>query len=197
MKVSVILGHPYKKSFNYAIAETVVSKLTEIGHQVFFHDLYKEGFDATMTSYELVNNISEDALIEQHCKEIARAEGIIIIHPNWWGQPPAILKGWVDRVLRKGVAYGEEIDDMGNSKPIGLLKTKVALVLNTSNTPEDYELEVFKDPLETIWKNCIFDFCGVKNFHRKMFRIIESSTLEERKEWLREAEAIINEHFAR
>ncbi len=196
MKVSVIMGHPNKKSFNYAIAEAVVSQLTGLGHEVLFHDLYEEGFEAVMTGYELVNGVSKDALIEQHCKEIEEAEGIIIIHPNWWGQPPAILKGWVDRVLRMGLAYDERKDDKGVSSPIGLLKTKVAIVFNTSNTPEQHEVEVLKDPLETIWKNCIFSFCGVKNFHRKMFRIIESSTLEERKGWLKEAEAMVNEHFA-
>ncbi len=195
MKVSVILGHPNKESFNYAIAETVIGKLKASGHEVFFHDLYEEGFDAIMSGYELVNSVSKDMLVEHHCKEIIEAEGIIIIHPNWWGQPPAILKGWVDRVLRKGVAYDEEKDEKGAGVPIGLLKTKVVMVFNTSNTPEQRELEMFKDPLETIWKNCIFDFCGVKNFHRKMFRVIEVSTLEERKEWLREVEMMINEHF--
>ena len=196
MKVSVIMGHPNKKSFNYAIAETVMSQLTRLGHEVFFHDLYEEGFDAVMTGYELVNGISKDALVEQHCKEVEEAEGIIIIHPNWWGQPPAILKGWVDRVLRMGVAYDERKDDKGVSSPIGLLKTKVVIVFNTSNTPEKHEVEVLKDPLETLWKNCIFSFCGVKNVHRKMFRIIEASTLEERNQWLKEAEGMVNEHFA-
>jgi len=43
--------------------------------------------------------------IKQHCEEIALVDGIVIVHPNWWGQPPAILKGWVDRVIRPGVAY--------------------------------------------------------------------------------------------
>ena len=43
--------------------------------------------------------------IRQHCDEIAEADGIVVVHPNWWGQPPAMLKGWIDRVLRVGVAY--------------------------------------------------------------------------------------------
>ena len=47
-----------------------------------------------------------DELLAAHQREIREADGIIVIHPNWWGQPPAIMKGWVDRVLRVGVAYG-------------------------------------------------------------------------------------------
>lgn len=85
----MILGHPNKKSFNYAIAVAAKNKLAESGHEVFFHDLYEEGFNGIITGYELANGISKDTLIERHCLEIKEAEGIVIIHPNWWGQPPA------------------------------------------------------------------------------------------------------------
>ena len=66
------------------------------------------------------------------------AEGIIIIHPNWWGMPPAILKGWVDRVMRPGVAYEFLEGDSGEGVPRGLLRARRAIVFNTSNTlPEE------------------------------------------------------------
>jgi NAD(P)H dehydrogenase (quinone) len=55
-------------------------------------------------------------VIELHCREIADVDGIIV-HPNWWGQPPAILKGWVDRVLRPGVAYRFLEGDAGEGVP--------------------------------------------------------------------------------
>ena len=56
-------------------------------------------------------------------------------------QPPAILKGWIDRVMRPGVAYEFLEGDSGEGVPNGLLKAKTALVFNTSNTPEDRELK--------------------------------------------------------
>jgi putative NADPH-quinone reductase len=195
MKISVIIGHPYTKSFNCAIGEAVVNKLIELKHEVFFHNLYEEKFDAIITGNELISDIRNDNIVEQHCKEIKEADGIVIIHPNWWGQPPAILKGWVDRVLRPGVAYEVDESDNGSGIPKGLLKAKAALVFNTSNTPKERELELFKDPLETIWRNCIFDFCGVTNFYRETFRIIADSTLEKRKEWLQEVQETINHYF--
>lgn len=105
MKISVILGHPDEGSFNHAIAEAVVQTLLENGHEVFFHDLYGEGFDPVLPHGEAPRGAHLDPVIQRHCDEIAGAEGIVIVHPNWWGQPPAILKGWVDRVIRAGVAY--------------------------------------------------------------------------------------------
>ena len=105
MKVSVILGHPYENSFNSAIAATVVGSLKRNGHTVMFHDLYLENFNPVIPKEELVSDQTRDPLVKLHQQEIRETDGIIIIHPNWWGQPPAILKGWVDRVLRENVAY--------------------------------------------------------------------------------------------
>jgi NAD(P)H dehydrogenase (quinone) len=126
---------------------------------------------------------------------LINSDGIIVIHPNWWGQPPAIMKGWIDRVIRPGIAYEFEEGDNGEGKPIGLLKAKIGLVFNTSNTNEEREKIIFKDPLETIWGNCIFDFCGVKQFDRRMFRIIVNSDLKQRQVWLNEVKMMIDTYF--
>jgi NAD(P)H dehydrogenase (quinone) len=123
------------------------------------------------------------------------SDGIIIVLPNWWGQPPAILKGWVDRVIRPDMAYQFEESDNGEGVPKGLLKAKVELVFNTSNTSEARENNTFKDPLETIWKNCIFNFCGVNQFDRKMFRIMVTSDLKQREIWLNEVMIMIDKYF--
>lgn len=195
MKISVILGHPYEKSFNYAIAETVVKSLISNEHEVYYHDLYREGFDAIVTPQELSGEKWYNELIERHQSEIKIADGIVIVHPNWWGQPPAILKGWIDKVLWNKVAYEFEEGDTGGGIPKGLLKAKSALVFNTSNTPEDREVKVFGDPLELIWKKCVFDFCGVKEFYRTMFRVIDDSTVQQRVNWLSEVSEIINKYY--
>jgi putative NADPH-quinone reductase len=195
MKISVILGHPEPGSFNHAIADTVVQTLQNNKHTVLYHDLYAEGFDPITTAGEIPKGAPLDPVIQQHCHEIAKAEGIVIIHPNWWGQPPAILKGWIDRVIRVGVAYEFEEGDSGEGVPIGLLKAKMAIVFNTSNTTEQRENEVFGDPLERLWKDCIFDLCGVRQFYRKMYRVIVTSTLEQRKAWLQDVQQIVQEQF--
>ena len=195
MKVSVILAHPNKESLNRAIAKVVVDTLKKKKHKVYFHDLYEEEFDPLLPFEE----IEEDAIlpdsIMSHCEEISISDGIVIVHPNWWGQPPAILKGWIDRVLRVGLAYQFLDGDSKEGVPVGMLKASIAIVFNTSNTPPEREQEVFGDPLETLWKKCIFEFCGVKDFYRRTFGVIVTSTDKERKEWLKEVKEVIEEYF--
>lgn len=187
MNVSVILAHPRSKSFNGAIAQTAVRALREAGHAVTFHDLYAEGFDPVLPFEEIFKSTPLDPAVAAHCAEAAAADGFVFIHPNWWGQPPAILKGWVDRVFRAGVGYEFLEGDSGEGIPVGLLKAHTALVFNTSNTAPDREKEVFGDPLETLWKNCILDYCGVRSFVRRTYGVVVTSTPEERAAWLEDA----------
>jgi putative NADPH-quinone reductase len=192
MKISLILAHPDNNSFNHAIAKVVVEEFESYGHEVIFHDLYEEKFDPILPSSEIPKDASLPPEIQAHCDEITVADGIVIIHPNWWGQPPAILKGWIDRVIRPGVAYEFIEEDKGEGVPNGLLKAKFALVINTSNTPTEREKRVFGDPLEALWKVCIFELCGVTNFYRKMFNIIVISSKKDRENWLVESREIVN-----
>jgi putative NADPH-quinone reductase len=195
MRISVILAHPDNRSFNHAIARTAVETIEKNGHRVFFHDLYQEGFDPLLCSEEIPKDAQLTGLIKKHCEEISAADGIVIVHPNWWGQPPAILKGWVDRVIRPGIAYEFLEGDAGEGVPKGLLKAGTAIVFNTSNTASEREKDVFGDPLETIWKNCIFGLCGVAHFHRRTFSIVVTSTEIKRNQWLDETRRAIDNLF--
>ena len=195
MKISVILAHPELRSFNHAIAQTVVKQLEKNGHEVFFHDLYGENFDPLLLGKEIAIDSPLPQVIREHCEEIGEAEGIIIVHPNWWGQPPAILKGWIDRVIRPGIAYEFLEGDSGEGIPKGLLRARAAIIFNTSNTEPEREKSVFGDPLETIWKNCVFGLCGVKFFHRRTFSTVITSTQAQRRQWLDEVQAMIEAVF--
>jgi len=197
MNISVILGHPDKGSFNHAIAHAVVATLEELWHEVYFHDLYDEGFDPNLPAEEIAKDAPLPSHIEAYSAEIAQADGIVVVHPNWWGQPPAILKGWIDRVIRPGVAYEFAEEDSGDGVPVKLLRAKAALVFTTSNTPIKRELESFGDPLETIWKNCIFGLCGVRNYHRRNFGVVITSNQEKRKQWLEEVREVVMRYFAK
>jgi len=144
---------------------------------------------------EIARDATLPALVSWHCTEIAAADGIVIVHPDWWGMPPAILKGWIDRVLRPGVTYQFAETDSGEGVPLGLLKAKAALVFNTSNTPREREIAVFGDPLERLWKDCVLSFCGVPVIRRRMFGIMVTSTEEQRKAWLVEVREMVTATF--
>jgi len=192
MNALVILGHPRPGSFNHAIAATVVETLHANGYDVVFHDLCAEGFEPLLPSGELPEDGAVDPVVRQQCAELVAADVFVVVHPNWWGQPPAIVKGLIDRVIRPGVAYRFREGDSGGGVPEGLLHTEIALVFNTSNTARERELHVFGDPLERLWRDCILEFCGVKRVHRRMFETIVTSTPAQRRGWLDEVRDTLN-----
>jgi NAD(P)H dehydrogenase (quinone) len=194
-KVLVILAHPDEKSFNAAIAERCAETLVGNGYEAVVHDLYREKFDPILPAAEIPLDGKVDAVVERHCGELVDAHGLTIVHPNWWGMPPAILTGWVDRVFRPGVAYRFREGDLGEGVPIGLLTGKKALVFNTSNTSRERELAVFGDPLEAFWKTSIFDFCGITQHYRRTFSVVVTSTEKQRKGWLVEVGREVDRYF--
>ena len=195
MNISIILAHPDPGSFNHAIASAAADALRQLGHEVILNDLCQEKFPPLLSAAELRKDAKLEPVIARHCKEIANADGIIIVHPNWWGMPPAILKGWIDRVLRPEVAYRFIEGDNGEGVPVGLLKAKAAIIFNTANTPDERERKVFGDPLETLWKNCVFDLCGVRKVHRRTFAVVVTSTPQQRAAWLVEVRKTVEQFF--
>src|SRR4030042_41176 len=134
MRISLILAHPDRMSFNHALARAAEEELQRRGHEVFFHDLYAELFDPLLTAAEIPEGAALPPAVERHCLELAAADGVVVVHPNWWGQPPALLKGWIDRVVRPGVAYRFLEGDGGEGVPQGLLKARAAVVFTKANT---------------------------------------------------------------
>ncbi len=197
MNVSIILAHPNPGSFNHAIAAAAAGGLEANGHAVQRHDLYAEQFDPILTAAELARETPLPPAIERHAAEIDAADGIIFVHPNWWSAPPAILRGWCDRVLRAGRAYTFVPDGQGGAKPQGLLKARVGMVFNTANTPQEKEEALYGDPLELHWRKVVFGLCGVPTVYRKNFSSVIVSTPEQRRQWLREVQAAVAHHFPR
>lgn len=196
MIVSIILGHPDPNSFNHAIAATAAKTLEELGCEVRLHDLCAEGFDPVLPAAEIARGAVLPPLVDLHCREIREADGLVLVHPNWWGMPPAVLKGWIDRVLRPGVAYEFLPGDGGEGVPVGLLKPITAVVFNTSNTPQERERAVFGDPLERTWRDCVLDFCGVRKVVRRMFGVVCTSRPEDRAAWLEQVAQTVRAEFA-
>ncbi|HHW36236.1 MAG TPA: NAD(P)H-dependent oxidoreductase [Bacillales bacterium] len=104
---------------------------------------------------------------------------IVIIHPNWWGQPPAILKGWVDRVFKEG-----EIYTVNKSQTEGKLKNKKALIISTSNISNDKDRELYGDPILNFWGKIVFKSSGIEDIMRINFDQIVMSSESQRKQWL-------------
>lgn len=186
----VVVSHPSTDSFNHALADAVRRTWASLGCDVAFHDLYREGFQPLLTAEEHRGAASVDPVVQAHIARLREADLLAVIHPNTWGAPPAMMKGWIDRVFAEEAAFAfPKGTDQGDA-PIGLLKLRAALVLNTGNTVAERELNHFGDPLDRIWRRCILNFCGVDEVSRALFGVVATSSPDERAAWLRQAETM-------
>lgn len=201
MKVLSLIAHPRPASFCHAISERARATLVAAGHEVLHHDLYVEGFDPCLTAeeaYTTGESVEEllarasDPVLQRHREDVANAQGLLVVHPNWWGKPPAILSGWLDRVLAPGVAYRLGTAD---GLPEGLLSIGTAMIFNTSDTPAERELNDLGDPLESIWGRCVLPYCGVQLYQRHIFRPVVGSSARQREEWLDSVRQTVHSAF--
>ncbi|MDP5238466.1 NAD(P)H-dependent oxidoreductase [Uliginosibacterium sp. 31-16] len=195
MSILILLAHPKPGSFNHAIACAIRDSLQAAGKDVILHDLQAEGFDPVYTAEEMPRDASVPAAITQATHEVIEAEGLIFIHPNWWSGPPAILKGWLDRVLRPGVCYRFQTGADGKGYVHGLITAQAGLVITTANTPDEVDRAVYGDPLENFWQKCVFGFFGITRFKRLSFSPVIVSSPEQRSDWLLQAQATAREMF--
>jgi NAD(P)H dehydrogenase (quinone) len=190
MKAMVVIGHPAAESFNHALALMVQEVWRAAGCDVTFHDLTAERFDPRLTPEEAMGKRTKDPLVQRHIDELVTANLLCAVHPNCWGSPPAIMKGWIDRVFAEGAAYDFAKGADAGDAPMGLLPLRGALVLNTGNTPMDREAEVFGDPLERIWRDCLLGYCSAARVERRLFGVVATSDDAMRHGWLAEARAL-------
>lgn len=191
MKIIQILAHPKPGSFNHVIAETVRQTLVGGGHSVIQHDLYLEKFDPVLITEEITAKYDDlPQNIKNFIDEIKEAEGLVFVHPDWWSGPPAILRGWIDRVFRQGFAY--RFTEKG---PIPLLGDKTVQIFVTANSPEHVIRDVYGVPIEKFWRQIVFGLCGAKSVGYKHFTEVILSDLPKRQGWLREVEEIVKKTF--
>jgi NAD(P)H dehydrogenase (quinone) len=185
-KALVIIGHPAPSSFNHALAARVAEVWQASGLEVAVLDLAAIGFDPCLTPAEARGAPSADKQVQAHIAALLAADYLAIVHPVMWGMPPAILKGWIDRVFALGSAYGfaTGTSEAEGAPAIGLLRLTRALVLCTSNAEPS---QGGGDPLEQIWCDGIFRFCGVVQVDYRSFAPLVPNTDATRAGWLDEA----------
>ncbi len=156
MKIVIVLCHPRPGSFNHTLAERARDLLVRLGHSVIFHDLYADGFNPVLSAPELARGFSLDEEVQLHSRQLSECSGLLVFHPDWWGQPPAMLKGWIDRVLRPGVAYEFEGEEFLEKIKAPLLSGKKGLVFTTSDTAATAEV------LTRLWREAVLGYCGME-----------------------------------
>ncbi len=183
----VVLCHPDPASFNRAIADGVVTTLSAAGATASLLDLYRETFDPVLPLEEMKRRFSFDEAVRASSERLTSAAGIVVVHPDWWGGPPALLKGWIDRVFRPGVAYDFEGPEFMHKERVPLMTGKKALVFCTSDVEADEpEGKNRVTSLTGLWRDSVFGYCGVTSTIVRVFAGMHSATQRRRRDWLDE-----------
>ncbi len=124
---AVILCHPDRDSFNASVADRYCQAVREVGHEAVLRDLYQMDFDPVLKSNERPHlgamTIAGD--VADEIKEIHTADVFVLVYPIWFGTPPAMLKGYVERVFGAGVDHKamrqhDRHSFMANKRLVGL-----------------------------------------------------------------------------
>jgi NAD(P)H dehydrogenase (quinone) len=136
MKHAVIVAHPEPKSFNLHVAGTYCEAVRSRGHEVMLRDLYRLQFDPLLKSGELPRpgRAKPEADVVTERQVIADADVFVFIYPLWFNAPPAMVKGYMDRVFGMGFGFGPI--HQGGNEP--LLTGKSLLSFTTSGAPTEW-----------------------------------------------------------
>lgn len=155
----IIYAHPNPQSFNRAILQQAVQASSE--HQVIVRDLYSLNIHPNLAWQEFQDSLTGKyaAKIQTEHQYWQQADVITFIYPLWWMGFPAILKGYLDRVLTYGFAYTN-----GETESVGLLKgKKMQQFVTMGNSNQKYAGKGFLKSLDDTLGNGLFCFCGIEN----------------------------------
>ncbi|QDP97535.1 flavodoxin family protein [Microlunatus elymi] len=188
--VMIVVAHPRAGSLDLELADRVRTVLAQTGVRQTSHDLYAESFDPVLTEPEAIAGEvwtrgtssdqvrdlapSPDPLVRRHRQELAEAQALVVIHPDWWGKPPAIVAGWLDRVLLA--------DEQASATPKPAPNLRRVLVINTSDQSLDRR-DAQTDSLGVLWRDQIGPFLGSPELERLTFREVSKADEEQHRRW--------------
>jgi NAD(P)H dehydrogenase (quinone) len=155
----LVTAHPYVESFNFALRTQAIELLNKLDWQVNTSDLYQQGFNPLLSSADFPNisesvplslpkqqEVSHQQALFSHDinseqSKLLAADLVILQFPLWWGSYPAILKGWIERVISRGYGYGSNNLLSGKS---------VLLSVTTGGANDNEEIEYYKKKIHEL-----------------------------------------------
>jgi len=184
-KVLVIYCHPWKKSFNHAILDQVIKNLdsNDLDYKVI--DLYADKFNPVYDEEEMRlfhYGKTHDPLVTEYLTYLKEATNLIFITPVWWNDIPAMLKGFIDKVMKEGPGLSHVVTKTGVK---GLLTNLTsAYVLTTSTSPTFYLKLLCGNSIKKVFVNSTLKQIGVKKARWINFGNISNSKLSQRTKYL-------------
>jgi putative NADPH-quinone reductase len=185
-KILIIHGHPDAESFNSALAEAYKKGAISSGAEVKEIIIRELSFSPNLQfGYRKRTELEPDLLDAQ--EKIKWAEHLVWIYPVWWGSIPAIMKGFLDRVLLPGFAFKKRENSVWWDK---LLTNKSARIISTLDQPAWYYWIVYREPSNHAMKKLTLQFCGINPVKVTTIGPIRLSKEAYRNNWLKKVEQL-------
>lgn len=189
MRTVLVVAHPNPAAFTRAVAAAAERGLRTAGHDVTVLDLAAEGFRAAMSADERRAYHSGspviDPMVAAHVEQVRGAEALVFVYPTWWSSMPAVLKGWLERVMVEGVAF--RFDSKGKVRP-ALTHVRRVTGISTYGSPWRYVRLVNDNGRRTLTRALRLS-TGLRTRRRWMsLYAIDTTTPEQRAEFLRRVE---------
>ncbi|WP_229792279.1 NAD(P)H-dependent oxidoreductase [Cognatilysobacter bugurensis] len=179
----VILGHPRVDSLCGALADSYSEGARSAGAQLRRLDLAALDFDAHLHTYSPNDQPLEDDLREAR-ELVLWADHLVFVYPTWWGGAPALLKGFLDRLMAPGFAFQTSEGGTGYE---GLLQDRSAQLITTMDTPPLVHRLVYRQPGRNALARATLGFCGVRPVRSLVFGSVKQADPAQREAWLARA----------
>lgn len=190
MLVAVVVAHPSPSSYCHALAVRAEAGLRAAGHEVVVLDLHRLGFRTAMTAEERHAYHEDqpilDPMVAEHAAIVQRAEALVFVYPTWWSGLPAILKGWLERVMVPGVGF--RLDERTNKVRPGLGHMRHLVGISTYGSPRSY-VRMVHDNGRRIITRALRMSCGPRVRTQWLgLYALDTSTVLQRQEFLARVE---------
>ncbi len=188
MQVLLVHCHPFERSFCASVSERIRTAFEAQSTALIYHDLYAETPDPVLSGAEIARRYSLDESIQKYSTELVASELVVMIHPDWWSGPPALLKGWIERVFRPGVAYDWQGEEFEEKHHVPLLHGKRLWVFSTT----DRQPSQSQNAIELFWHD-LADYSGMHLEKFVLYAGMRTSGHRERREWLKEIDGFVQD----
>jgi len=185
-KILIINGHPDKESFSFALAAAYKKGVLKSNAEIKEINIRELNFNPNLQyGYRKRTELEPDLLDAQ--EKLKWAEHLVWVYPVWWSSVPAIMKGFLDRVLLPGFAFKKRENSLFSDK---CLKGKTARIISTLDQPAWYYKWIYKSPSHNAIKKGTLHFIGVRKVGITTIGPIRLSKDAYRAKWLQKVEKL-------
>jgi putative NADPH-quinone reductase len=185
-KIAIVIGNPQTASYSEALGRAYLRGAESGGHQAKLFVLSGMKFDAILREgYRRAQEIEPDLAVARDA--FLACDHVVLVFPLWMGDMPALMKGFLERVLQPDLLSIQAADSRASWK---IFKDKSARIIMTMGMPGWFYRWYFGAHVIKLLKRSILKPIGIRPVHTTLYGSIEAVGDDKRKQWLREVEAL-------